>query len=50
MDKACICDTKPYKNHNIQNDGALQYFGLWLWELVCLPALSSGIYLLGQAL
>ena len=33
------------KNRNFQNDGASWYFGLWLWELVHLPALSSGIFI-----
>ena len=40
-----ICHTKPYNNHNFQNVGASWYFGLWLWELVCWPAPSSGISL-----
>ena len=29
-----VCHTKPYNNCNFQIDGALQYFGVWLWQLV----------------
>ena len=37
--------TTPYRNHNFKNDGAWRYFGLWLWELVRWPALSSGLFI-----
>ena len=29
-----ICHTKPYNNRNFQIDGASQYFGVWVWQLV----------------
>ena len=39
------CHTKPYNNRNFQIDGASRYFGVWLWELLRLPALSSGLFI-----
>ena len=45
FNSSAILSTSTYKNRNFQNHGASHFFGLWLSELLCLPALSSGIFI-----